>query len=87
MNFYPKILFVFIIALFTGCEKLPSKIKFFENYDLSTGEYKLLVFGTEGEWIDDYRDFYIDEIGVLKKCRKNGFLSTSRIYWLVLMDI
>ena len=70
MNFYPKILLVSIILLFIGCEKLPSEIKFFENYDLSTGEYKLLVFGTEGEWIDDYRNFYIDDIGVLKKMQK-----------------
>ena len=70
MNFYPKILLISITLLFIGCEKLPSEIKFFENYDLSTGEYKLLVFGTEGEWIDDYQDFYIDDIKVLKKMRK-----------------
>jgi len=70
MKFYTKILLVSIILLFVGCERLPNKIKFFENYDLSTGEYKLLVFGTEGEWIDDYRDFYIDDIEVLKKMQK-----------------
>jgi len=70
MNFYSKILLVSITLLFAGCERLPSEIKFFENYDLSTGEYKLLVFGTEGEWIDDYRDFYIDDIEVLKKMQK-----------------
>jgi len=65
-----KILLIPIILLFAGCERLPSKIKFFENYDLSTGEYKLLVFGTEGEWIDDYRDFYIDDIETLKEMQK-----------------
>ena len=70
MKFYKEILFVSIILLFAGCKRLPSEVKFFENYDLSTGEYKLLVFGIEGEWIDDYRDFYIDDIEVLKEMQK-----------------
>ena len=68
--FYPKILLI-VTILFCGCSWiLPQKAKFFEDYDLSTGEFKLLVFGQEGMWIDDYRDFYIDDIEVLKKMQK-----------------
>jgi len=70
MKFYPKILFVSIILLCSCRGRLPEEIKFFENYDLSTGGYKLLVFGEEGQWIDDYRDFYIDDTEVLRKMQK-----------------
>jgi len=71
MKFYPKTLLILIIFIFFSCHgRLSEEFKFFENYDLSTGEYKLLVFGTEGTWIDDYQDFYIDDIEVLKKMQK-----------------
>jgi len=81
MKFYPKILFISIVLLFAGCKRLPSEIKFFENYDFSTGEYKLLVFGTEGDWIDDYRDFYIDDIEVLKKMQKQWVFKYKTKTW------
>jgi hypothetical protein len=56
MKFYPKTLLILIAFLFFSCHgRLDDEFKFFENYDLSTGEYKLLVFGEEGTWIDDYR--------------------------------
>ena len=70
MKFYPKILFISIILLCSCRGRLPEEIIFFENCNLSTGEYKLLVFGEEGQWIDDYRDFYIDDTEVLKKMQK-----------------
>ena len=70
MKSYTKILFVSIILLCSCRGKLSEEIVFFENYDLSTGEYKLLVFGEEGLWIDDYQDFYIDDIETLKKMQK-----------------
>ncbi|MCL2097823.1 MAG: hypothetical protein FWH23_03580 [Bacteroidales bacterium] len=69
-KFYTEILFI-AISLFCSCRgRLPETVIFFENYDLSTGEYKLLVFGGEGQWIDDYRDFYIDDTEVLTKMQK-----------------
>jgi len=71
MKLFSKILLIFTLILFAGCyEKLSNKITFFEGYDFSTGDYKLLVFGTEGLWIDDYIDFYIDDIETLKKMQK-----------------
>ena len=71
MKLFSKILLIFTLILFAGCyEKLSNKITFFEGYDFSTGDYKLLVFGLEGLWIDDYIDFYIDDIETLQKMQK-----------------
>ena len=61
---------LFIFSL-NGCyEPLDKKIVFFENMDVTSGNYKLLVYGTEGEWIEDYQDFYIDDIKTLKKMKR-----------------
>lgn len=54
-----------------GCkERLSEEYKFFGNHDLSSGDYKLIVFGTEGARIEDYRDFYIDDIETLERMQK-----------------
>ena len=63
------IIFLFIISSISCSEKLPNEISFFENYEVENGKYKLYVIGTEGEWIEDYRDFYIDDIETLKKMK------------------
>ena len=60
---------VLISALFlTSC--LDEKVVFFEGIDFESGDYKILVYGMEGEWIEDYRDFYIDDIKTLKKMKR-----------------
>src|SRR5690606_30006616 len=68
-----KKLLLIIITFFSiiSCsEKLPNKIYFFDNINLKNGEYKLLVYGTEGEWIEDYKDFYIDDVKTLEIMKK-----------------
>ncbi|SFN60918.1 hypothetical protein SAMN05421741_10817 [Paenimyroides ummariense] len=72
-----KILIIlFSLVLFIGCsEKLPNEVYFFENYEVENGKYKLFVIGTEGEWIDDYKDFYIDDIETLKKMKTQWIFS------------
>ncbi|MBL4754371.1 MAG: hypothetical protein JKY52_12355 [Flavobacteriales bacterium] len=62
---------IFLILLLIGCqEKLEAEYVFFEDCDFDTGGYKLLVYGDEGEWIEDYRDFYIDDVETLKRMQK-----------------
>jgi len=67
-----KLAFIFIIFFaLIGCkEKLSEEYDFFGGKDLSNGKYKLLVYGTEGEWIDDFQDFYIDDITTLQNMQK-----------------
>lgn len=66
-----QLLFIWAFISVLGCtEKLPEKIHFFDSIDLKSGEYKLLVYGLEGLWIEDYRDFYIDDVKTLEKMKK-----------------
>ncbi|MDD3771039.1 MAG: hypothetical protein RBT46_07630 [Weeksellaceae bacterium] len=64
------ILISFIFTLISCSEKLPKEISFFENYDVKNGKYKVLVYGSEGEWIEDYKDFYIDDVKTLDKMKR-----------------
>ena len=63
--------YIFLVFVVTGCrEKLDREFVFFKDCNLDNGNYKLLVYATEGEWIDDYRDFYIDDVETLKRMQK-----------------
>lgn len=60
-----------IFLLFTNCrEKLEEPVSFFENYDVSSGRYKLEIHQVEGELIDDFRNFYIDDPLTLNKMKR-----------------
>lgn len=67
-----KILIViFSLTILSHCkEKLTKPISFFEDYDLNSGKYKLEVYQIEGEIIDDFKKFYIDDSETLKKMQK-----------------
>ena len=54
-----------LMTLFGCKEKLSEEYRFFGNRDLKSGDYKLIVIGTEGSWIEDYRNFYIDDVETL----------------------
>jgi hypothetical protein len=62
----------FLMPLFIlSCdEKLEKEIVFFEGIDFDSGEYKLLVNGSEGKQFEDYYDFYIDDIQTLNEMKK-----------------
>src|SRR5690606_10168096 len=85
---------LFSFLIFLGCsEKLPSEVTFFENYDMNSGKYKILIYGSEGEWIEGYRDFYIDDIQTLEKIKKqwvfrkkSEVMSCGYSYILYLVD-
>ncbi len=61
---------LYILAILLTLTSCSSKFSFFENYDLSSGKYKVLVFADEGDWIENYRNFYIDDIETLIKMKK-----------------
>ena len=65
-----SILTLVALVTFFGCkERLDKEYRFFGDHDVQNGSYKLLVFGSEGTWIDDYRDFYIDDPATLSKMK------------------
>lgn len=62
---------IFSLLLLYNCkEKLSKPISFFENYDLNSGKYRLEVNQVEGEIIDDFKRFYIDDPETLSKMQK-----------------
>ena len=61
------ILLLTLLTLFGCKERLSEEYRFFGNYDLKNGDYKLIVIGTEGAWIEDYCDFYIDDVETLER--------------------
>ncbi|MCX8523644.1 hypothetical protein OF897_06880 [Chryseobacterium formosus] len=63
MKIFSEILVAIIaLVLFSSCkEKLAEPILFFENYDLKSGKYRLEGHQIEGEIIDDFTNFYIDD--------------------------
>nr|WKN37410.1 hypothetical protein K4G66_01640 [Tunicatimonas sp. TK19036] len=64
------ILLLLVIDL-VGChEKLDEELVYFEDVDFSSGDYKIYVFATEGEWIEDYKNFIIDDIEILNEIKK-----------------
>lgn len=66
-----QIITLIVVLSMTSCYKsLDEKIVFFEGIDFDSGNYKLLVYGTEGDWIEDYQDFYIDDIQTLNEIKK-----------------
>lgn len=68
---YKFLFFLLSIFLLISCkEKLNEEYHFFNLENFDSGKYKLLVFGLEGEWIDDFRDFYIDDISTLKQMQQ-----------------
>ncbi|WP_131725552.1 MULTISPECIES: hypothetical protein [unclassified Chryseobacterium] len=55
-------------ALLSSCrEKLTEPISFFENYDLSSGRYRLDFYNIDGVAIDNFKNFYIDDPTTLLK--------------------
>ena len=72
MKLFSKILVAIIaLVLFSSCkEKLAEPILFFENYDLKSGKYRLEGHQIEGEIIDDFTNFYIDDPETLIKMQK-----------------
>lgn len=65
------LLIVSLLFILSGCkDKLKEEYHFFKSENLNSGNYKLLVYGLEGEIIDDYIDFYIDDISTLKQMQK-----------------
>lgn len=89
-----RIILLIFVLLFSGCnEKLTEEIWFFEDYDVENGEYKLVGYGLEGETIEGYDNFYIDDTETLKKMKKQWvFNKKSKIqpcgygYALYLVD-
>lgn len=66
-------LLVLVLLFFSsiGCKKeLPNELLFFENHPVENGKYRLYFLGTEGEWIEGYKDFYIDNIPTLVQMKK-----------------
>jgi hypothetical protein len=60
--------FILFFFLIFGCkEKLENEYRFFEDYDLSSGDYKLVVLATEGAHLEGFDDFYIDDVVTLTK--------------------
>lgn len=59
------------LTILSNCkEKLKQPISFFEDYDLTSGKYKLEIYHVEGEIIDDFKNFYIDDSETLNKMKK-----------------
>ncbi|MBD3905268.1 hypothetical protein NAL32_07265 [Chryseobacterium sp. Ch-15] len=59
------------LTIVSNCnEKLSQPISFFEDYDLTSGKYKLEIYHVEGEIIDDFKNFYIDDPETLNKMKK-----------------
>lgn len=71
-----KQLHIFLILLLLGflvlnChERLPKPISYFEDYNFSSGKYKLEFYEIEGQIIYDYKKFYIDDVETLKTMKK-----------------
>ena len=90
-----KILYFLMLSLFiSGCkEKLEIEYSFFNNIELEKGKHKLLVFPLEGEIIDDFTHFYIEDISTLKKMQqewvfkhKSDIMPCGYGYLLMLVD-
>jgi hypothetical protein len=84
-----------ILSLFiSGCkEKLEIEYSFFNNIEVEKGKHKLLVFPLEGEIIDDFTHFYIEDVSTLKKMQqewvfkhKSDIMPCGYGYLLMLVD-
>lgn len=70
-KFLAQVVLLLLILSTTSCyESLDRKVVYFAEIDFESGNYKLLVYGMEGEWIEDYRDFYIDDIQTLNRMKR-----------------
>lgn len=80
MKFYKFLLFSILFVL--SCqENLQRKIVLFDKVDFNSGEYKLVFYGEEGEIIENYYKFYIDDIKTLNDIKKQWvFTKKSDIY-------
>lgn len=69
------------ILMFLGCkEKLSEPISFFEQYDFNSREYSIEFYGLEGRRIDDFNNFYINDVETLNKMKKQWvFTSKSHV--------
>ena len=63
-------LVTFCLFLLLSCrQKLEQKEEFFEGTDLTVGIYRLEGIGLEGGWVNDFRNFYIDNLPTLQKIK------------------
>lgn len=70
MKLKSTLLLLILLTLFGCKEKLPEEYRFFGNHNISSGDYKLKVIGTQGTWIENYRDFYIDDLETLERMQE-----------------
>jgi hypothetical protein len=89
------ILPLLMLSIFiSGCkEKLENEYSFFKDIDLEKGKHKLLVYPLEGEIIDDFTHFYIEDISTLKEMQqkwifkhKSDIMPCGYGYSLLLVD-
>lgn len=90
-----KFFFFLMLSIFiSGCiEKLEKEYSFFNNIELEKGKHKLLVYPLEGEFIDDFKHFYIEDISTLKEMQqewifkhKSDIMPCGYGYSLLLVD-
>jgi hypothetical protein len=72
MKIITKVLIaVFFLTILSGCrEKLSVPISFFEDYDLTSGKYKMECYSIAGKNLDGFKKFYIDDPEALNKMKK-----------------
>jgi len=67
-----------VVVLLTSCkQRLDEFEPFFGTADLSKGNYKLIGIGLEGLWVDDFRNFYIDDVQTLQQMQNQWVLDYS----------
>ena len=70
--------FSLLLILQTSCkEKLAEPEHFFGTIDLTEGNYKLVGLGLEGLWVDDFRNFYVDDLTTLQKMQRQWIFEYS----------
>lgn len=86
-------LIILLLSFFSCRERLDNEIKYFANYDFATGKYKILIYGQEGKQIDNYSDFYIDDVQTLREIKrqwvfknKSQVMSCGYGYSVILVD-
>ncbi len=59
---------LFLLVLLTSCKKrLENPLSFFGNSELKEGKYKLIGVAMEGQHIEGFGSFYIDDLTTLQK--------------------
>ncbi len=77
MSSYTTYIFFLLLTLTSCKNRLSEPISFFGNYELQDGNYKLVGIGLQGEHIEGYKNFYIDDIETLQKMREQWVFEYS----------